>query len=107
MQQPPRRSSERLLGREHYGRILFHGCVLAAVTALGFSAVHRGRPELLGNARATAFGIMAFSQLLLALGFRSQLTPIVRLGFRPNPWLLAAILASALLQVCIMLLPGL
>jgi len=107
MQQPPRRSSERLLGREHYGRILFHGCVLAAVTALGFSAVHRGRPELLGNARATAFGIMAFSQLLLALGFRSQLTPIVRLGFRSNPWLLAAILASALLQVCIMLLPRL
>lgn len=107
MQQPPRRSSERLLGREQYGRIVFHGCVLAAVAAIGFSVVHRGRPEFLGSARATAFGIMAFSQLLLALGFRSQLTPIVRLGFRSNPWLLVAILASALMQVCIMLLPGL
>lgn len=107
MQQPPRRPTERLLGRRQYGRILLHGCVLAAVAAMGFAVVHRGRPESLGNARATAFGIMAFSQLLLALGFRSQRTTILRLGLLSNPWLLAAILASALMQVCIMLSPGL
>ncbi len=107
MRQPPRRSTERLLGREQYGRILMHGSVLALVAAAGFGIVHRGYPECLGNARATAFGIMAFSQLLLAFAFRSRVTTIVKMGVLSNPWLLAAIVTSALMQFCIMLLPGL
>lgn len=57
--------------------------------------------------RATAFGIMAFSQLLLAFAFRSRVTTIVKMGVLSNPWLLAAIVTSALMQFCIMLLPGL
>lgn len=107
MRQPPRRSTERLLGRQQYSRILLHGSVLALVAALGFGLVHRGSSEYLASARATAFGIMAFSQLLLAFAFRSRVTTILRMGFLSNPWLLAAIVTSALMQFCIMLLPGL
>ncbi|MFM7056231.1 MAG: cation-translocating P-type ATPase [Planctomycetota bacterium] len=107
MQQPPRQRSERLLGLPQWGRILVHGCILAVVAALGFAVVQGDHPESPGNARATAFGIMAFSQLLLAFGFRSRVTPLVRMGVLSNPWLLTAIVTSALLQFCIMLLPGL
>jgi Ca2+-transporting ATPase len=107
MRQPPRRPTERLLGIREYGRILIHGSILALMAALGFAVVHWNHPESPDSARATAFGIMAFSQLLLAFGFRSRVTPIFRMGLFSNPWLLRAISASAFMQFCIMLLPGL
>jgi Ca2+-transporting ATPase len=107
MQRRPRLAGEAILGMRDVGRILLHGLILAAVAAVGFQIVRHANPQDPERAQATAFGIMAFSQLLLAAGFRSFVTTIPGLGLLTNPWMLAAIVASALMQLCIMLSPGL
>jgi Ca2+-transporting ATPase len=102
----PRRVGEGMIDLRQGCGILFRGLVLGAVAAVGFRIVLEHSPQSLGRAQGTAFGIMAFSQLLLAAGFRSFLTTIPRLGLLTNPWMLGAILISALMQLCVMLTPG-
>ena len=47
----------------------------------------------------------AFSQLFFAIGCRSDHRTAFEIGFFANPWLLAAITVSALLQVSVVTLP--
>jgi Ca2+-transporting ATPase len=103
----PRRAWEGVIDWRQGRGILFRGLVLGAVAALGFRIVLEHAPQSLGRAQGTAFGIMAFGQLMLAAGFRSFVTTIPRLGLFTNPWMLGAILVSGLMQLCIMLTPGL
>jgi Ca2+-transporting ATPase len=60
---------------------------------------------MLPEARTVTFCVAAFSQLLFAIGCRSDRVTAVELGFFTNPWLLAAIAVSALLQVSVVTLP--
>ena len=106
MRRRPRLAEESILGVRDVWRILLHGLILASVVAAGFQIVRHFVPAVPERAQAAAFGIMAFSQLLLAAGFRSFVTTIPGLGLLTNPWMLAAIVASALMQLCIMLSPG-
>lgn len=105
MQRSPRDVNEPVVSW-HRGRlILFDGGLIALATALGFAWVYDG-PESLHPARTVAFCIMAFGQLAFSFGCRSQRHTMPEVGPWTNPYLLAAIAASALLQTSAVLLPA-
>ena len=68
---------------------------------------YAGNPENLAVARTVTFGTLAYAQLAFALGCRSDRYALPRLGLLSNPWLLAAIAFSGLLQLAALTIPAL
>ena len=58
------------------------------------------------RAGAVAFAVVVFGQLALVFAFRSREHTLPELGPLSNQRLLAAVLATALLQLCVQSLPG-
>ena len=98
MKRPPRPPDERVIDRRRGLRVLYHGSLNAAVTAVAFYAVYRGNEANLPAARTAAFATLAFAQLLFSFGCRSFRYTLPQLGVLSNPWLVAAIAVSAVLQ---------
>jgi Ca2+-transporting ATPase len=67
--------------------------------------VYRGRDANVPEARTTAFITLALAQLLFSFGCRSFRYTLPQLGVFTNRWLLAAIAASAVLQVLVVTVP--
>jgi Ca2+-transporting ATPase len=108
MSRPPRPPREPVLTWSNGRRILLFGALVAAVSAIGFGLVLNeagGGPEALPRARTVAFSIMAFSQLALAFGFRSQRFTLPELGPFSNRMLIGAMAVSAALQLAALGLP--
>jgi Ca2+-transporting ATPase len=99
MRRPPRAPGKPILGWSAARAILLQGALLAAAALGGFVWVHGDRPERLAAARTAAFCIAAFSQLFFAMACRSRSRTMPEVGLSKNPQLLAAMLASALLQI--------
>jgi Ca2+-transporting ATPase len=85
--------------------ILGHGALLAVVTLAAFWIAYRGDPQRLPHARTVTFCVAAFAQLFFAFACRSDRRTAWQLGIGSNPVLLAAVVASALLQVSVVMLP--
>jgi Ca2+-transporting ATPase len=98
MRRPPRPPREPVLTLRRGGRIILHGVLIAAATAVAFWLVERsgGRFE---EARTAAFCVLAFSQLLFSFACRSERHTLPEMGLFSNPYLLSAIGLSALLQI--------
>lgn len=105
MRRPPRPASDAILSLRSGGKIVLHGTLLAAIAALGFWIVYQGQEDHLARARTVAFCVTAFSQLFLAIGYRSSRYTMPELGLFTNPHLFVAILISALLQLSVVTLP--
>jgi Ca2+-transporting ATPase len=105
MLRPPRAPGESVLTKERGLVILYHGLLMAAVTLLGFWIIYRGDESNIARARTVTFAISAFAQLFFAVGCRSLRSTMPELGLFSNPWLFAAISASATMQVMIMVIP--
>ncbi|MFM8414535.1 MAG: cation-translocating P-type ATPase [Planctomycetota bacterium] len=105
MNRPPRPPRESVITLARGAVILAHGVLVAAVSLGAFWWAWQGDPERLPHARTLTFCVAAFSQLLFAIGCRSDRATAVQLGFFANPWLLGAITISALLQVAVVTLP--
>ncbi|MFM8735588.1 MAG: cation-translocating P-type ATPase [Pirellulales bacterium] len=105
MQRPPRPPREPVIPRRRGLEILAHGAIVAAVAVAAFWFTWRGDPERLPHARTVAFCVAAFSQLLFAIGCRSDRRTAFGLGVRANPALLVAVALSALLQVAVVMVP--
>ena len=105
MRRPPRPPGESVLTKERGLSIFYHGLLMAAVTLLGFWLIYRGDEANVPRARTVTFAISAFAQLFFAIGCRSSRSTMPELGLFSNPWLFAAISASAALQVMIMVVP--
>ena len=105
MDRPPRPLNEAVIPWRRGLEILAHGSVVAAVCVAAFWAVWQGDDARLGQARTVTFCVVAFAQLLFAIGCRSDR----RSGFGPgmfaNPALLLAIAVSALVQVAVVTFP--
>ena len=104
MRRPPRRPDESPLSG-FVGRaavFLGLGMTLASLLA-GALYWHAGREEW----RTMLFSVLTFSQLANALVLRSFRTPIARLGWFSNPWLLAAVASSVALQLAVIYAPAL
>jgi Ca2+-transporting ATPase len=107
MQRPPRPPREPVLTLKRGLLILTHGLLMAAVAMIGFAWVHdpQGDETNLTQARTVAFCVMAFSQLFFSFSCRSLSRTMPELGPFSNPYLLAAIGVSALLQLGTVMLP--
>jgi Ca2+-transporting ATPase len=58
-------------------------------------------------ARTAAFATIAYAQLAFSFGCRSQRYTLPQLGAFTNPWLIGAIVISALLQLAVLSIPQL
>jgi Ca2+-transporting ATPase len=105
MRRPPRPAGEAVIPWRAGATIVLHGALVAAVCVAAFWLVWRGDEARLDHARTVAFCVSAFSQLLFAIGCRSDRLTAVQLGFFGNPALLLAIALSALLQVAVVTMP--
>ena len=101
MQQPPRDPRERMISKQSLAPILIVG---GAIAISGMSALALGRRWDSGlTAESMTFATLVASQLAASLVFRSDSVPFWRL--KRNPWLLAAIVGSALAVVVVINLP--
>lgn len=105
MDRPPHPQREPILTWRRGTLILVQGTLIAAVTAIGFWYVYQGRPAAFDQARTVAFCILAFAQLFFSLACRSDRRTLPQLGLFTNPHLLAAIVASGLMQFGVVMLP--
>ena len=105
MSRPPRPPREPVITLGRGGLMLFHGALVAAVSGAGFWLVYQGDASRLNHARTVAFCTVSYTQLFLSFACRSQRLTLPQLGIFSNPYLLAAIAISALLQLSVVTLP--
>ena len=105
MQRPPRPPREPVIPWREGVLILVHGALVAVVVLGAFRWAWRGDPDRLAHAQTLTFCVAAFAQLFFAIGCRSERRTAPELDFLGNPWLLAAIVVSGLLQVAVVTVP--
>ncbi|MDA1040199.1 MAG: HAD-IC family P-type ATPase, partial [Planctomycetota bacterium] len=105
MNRAPRPPKEPVITWRRGLMILFHGTLVAAVCLYAFWTSYRGDPANMPHARTFTFCVAAFAQLFFAIGCRSDRVTALSQGFFSNPWLLGAIVLSALLQLTVVMLP--
>jgi Ca2+-transporting ATPase len=107
MRRSPRAPGKPILGWSDARAILLQGALLAVMAVVGFTWAYGGEPERMPEARTVAFSVTAFSQVFFAMACRSPHRTMAQVGAFRNPHLLAAMLASAVLQVALVSLPPL
>lgn len=105
MQRPPRPAGERVITLRQGLLMLLHGLLLTIASLTGFALAFDNDASNLPAARTTAFCIVGLGQLCYSFACRSQSRTLPELGFTSNPYLFAAIGASVLLQLAVILLP--
>jgi Ca2+-transporting ATPase len=105
MERPPRPPGEPVITRSRGLLILYHGGLMALAALAGFWLVYENDPANLAQARTTAFGITAGSQLFFSFGCRSHHRTLFQLGLFTNPYLFGAIVISGGLQLGTVLFP--
>lgn len=106
MRRKPRPPGEPLIPVRNAVVIVGHGLLLAAAALTGFHLIYLGGTGDLDHARIVAFCVMGLAQLFYAFAARSRTATSFELGLFSNPYLLAAVAASALLQLGVVLLPS-
>ena len=103
----PRNPTEPILSWQKSLSILWQGALVGgcALTAFGIAYLANPAPEDLGRARTTTFCVLVFGELFRSLAARSQTLTLFQLGLFSNPFLLATIALSALLQFSIVIFP--
>ncbi len=107
MSRLPRPAREPVISWKRGLLILYHGTLVAAVTAIAFFLTYRGHHENLPLARTVAFATIAYAQLTFSFGCRSHHYTLPQLGALGNPWLLGAIAVSGFLQLAVLTIPPL
>lgn len=103
MKRPPRSLGEKILGRPEWSRILGVALIEATVILVFYSILlNQGNQE---GARGLVFTALVFSQLFRSFGARSTRRTFWEVGVWGNPWLLAVVVATSLLQVSLHLMP--
>jgi P-type Ca2+ transporter type 2C len=108
MRQPPRRTNESILTRDHIGRLGTEACVIAAGAfgAALYGALRRGHGS--PQAGTIAFGSLVTAQLLHALTYRSETPGKPESAQKARSPVVPAIVGGSLIAQCgAMLLPGL
>ena len=97
MKRAPRRRSEDITDRRFLRTMFFTGFLTAGVSfAVYLYVLNTGTIEL---ARASAFTVLVFAELLRSFGIRSETKPIWRIPFFSNPSLVMVVALSFGLQV--------
>lgn len=107
MQRPPRPPDQSIISWKRGGVILFQGLLESSVVLTGFAWICLSNPNDQGHQRAqtVAFCTLVFSELARSLAARSVNYTLFQLGPFSNPYLLFAVVGSALLQMLVMSVP--
>ncbi len=103
LRQPPRDPREPVVTKRSIWRIAMVALIMTIGTLGAF--YYSLRADGLPTARTMAFATLALFQLFNAFNVRSATTSIFRLGFLSNPYVLAGVGLSFLLQVAAIHLP--
>jgi Ca2+-transporting ATPase len=106
MRRSPRPADKPVISRKHAALILLHGLLIALAGLTVFFLVSRESTASIDNVRTATFCTVAFAQLFFAIGCRSPRRTMPELGLFSNPYLLAAMLFSVVLQILTVTLPG-
>jgi Ca2+-transporting ATPase len=106
MRRSPRPADTPVITRKHAGLILVHGMLVAMAGIAAFLLVGGKSNTTLHDVRAATFCTVALAQLFFSIGCRSPRRTMPELGLLSNPYLLAAIVASVLLQIGTVTIPG-
>lgn len=105
MSRKPRPAHESILNWNLGALCLFQGLLLAVVALIAFGIYYGDNHEQVTRARTVTFCVVVFDQLFRSFAARSRTWTFWQLGPFTNPYLFAAVTASALLQFGIMLFP--
>ncbi len=105
MQRAPRSRRAPVINWARGFQILRHGLLMAATAAVAFWWIYQGDEERLSLAQSSVFCVVASMQLFYSLSCRSQRDTMPEIGLFTNPYLLGAIVASALIQFAIVAAP--
>lgn len=106
MRRSPRSADTPVISASHAGVILLHGMLVAMAGIAAFLLVRRSSNVTLDDVRTATFCTVAFAQLFFSIGCRSPRRTMPELGLFSNPYLLAAIVASVMLQIGTVTIPG-
>jgi Ca2+-transporting ATPase len=108
MQRPPRPTGESVIPRGMWGGIVFVGVVTAAATLFALDASLPGGlvpgAGTMKHAQTIAFTTLSFAQVFNVFNARSERGSAFRRLF-DNPWLLAAVGLTVLLQIAVVYVP--
>jgi Ca2+-transporting ATPase len=106
MRRVPRTADKPLITRNHAKVIFLHGILIAMAGVVVFLLVGRDPNSSLDHVRTATFCTVAFAQLFFSIGCRSPRRTMPELGLFSNPYLLAGIVISVVLQVGTVTVPG-
>ena len=106
MRRPPESTRASLLTGPAIGTLLLAGAYMAGASVIAFHLTlsSTGSVEM---ARTAAFTCLVVVEKANVLNYRGLRTPLGRLGWATNPWLLGAIAVTLLLQVAAVYAPPL
>ena len=104
MQRKPRHPKDPLVNKLDIARIIYVGCITAALS-LGVFALAWWLRDSLDHARTIAFTVTSLTTLVAALSYRSLRTPLWKMNFGSNPTLLLALVVSLILQLAGIYMP--
>ncbi|OQY19119.1 MAG: ATPase, partial [Desulfobacteraceae bacterium 4572_35.1] len=91
MRQPPRAASEPILNRGGITMILILGGYIGLATLWLFHLyIRSGDPQQLALAQTVAFTAIIVLEKMNVFNFRALRTPLAKIGFFSNPWVLMA-----------------
>ena len=106
MRRSPRPADKPVITLRRARLMLLHGMLVAMAGIAVFVLVSHEPNASLGHVRTATFCTVAFAQLFFSIACRSPRRTMPELGPFSNPYLLAAIVASVLLQVGTVTVPG-
>ena len=104
MNRPPRRPGESVFSRGLSRKIISRGVQIGFSTVGVFAAVYYIEGDLV-LARTMAFCTLVFCQMFHVFDCRSEVLTIFELGLFTNPFLIAAVGCSILMQIAVINLP--
>lgn len=105
MNRPPRPGQESIFARGLGWKIFGRGIYIAIISLFAFSVGCCFCPNDLSLARSLAFTTLVFAQLFYVFECRSENFSPFELGFFKNRFLIAAVLCSVTMQLCVLYLP--
>ncbi|MBX9652191.1 HAD-IC family P-type ATPase, partial [bacterium] len=105
MNRRPRGKKESILDLNAGATILLQGLLVGSAAFIAFALIYYQGTENVVRAQVTAFSVLVYAELLRAVSARSRTVPVFQLSLWSNKFLLAAVVASALLQLGVTLIP--
>jgi Ca2+-transporting ATPase len=101
MRRPPRPPRESVFAHGMWQHIIWVGLLMGGVCLL----VQAGSLTMDAHWQSMVFTVLTLSQLGHVMAIRSEKESIITLGWRSNPWLLATVAGTVVLQLATLYVP--